>query len=75
LLDEIQERLQLTILFITHDLRVAAQICNRIAVMHRGQIVEEGSAASIFREPKHEYTRTLLAAAPGREISFSPRGP
>ena len=75
LLDEIQERLQLTILFITHDLRVAAQICNRIAVMHRGQIVEEGSAASIFREPKHEYTRTLLAAAPGREISFKAQAP
>jgi len=72
LLEEIQQRLQLTVLFITHDLRVAAQICNRIAVMHRGRIVEQGAASTVFREPKHEYTRTLLAAAPGREIRFKP---
>src|SRR5215472_4970383 len=70
LLEEIQQRLRLTMLFITHDLRVAAQICNRIAVMYRGRIVEEGSASTIFREPKHQYTRSLLAAVPGREIRF-----
>ena len=71
LLEEIQQRLQLTVIFITHDLRVAAQICNRIAVMHRGRVVEEGPVGEVFRSPKHDYTRALLAAAPGRGISSS----
>ncbi|CAG0954921.1 methyl coenzyme M reductase system, component A2 [Burkholderiales bacterium] len=66
LLDEIRERLHLTMLFITHDLRVAAQVCDRIAVMHRGRVVELGPVAEVFARPKHEYTRSLLAAAPGR---------
>jgi len=70
LLEEIQQRLQLTVIFITHDLRVAAQICNRIVVMHRGRVVEEGPVGEVFRSPKHDYTRALLAAAPGRGISF-----
>ena len=66
LLDEIRERLHLTMLFITHDLRVAAQVCDRIAVMQRGRVVEEGPIAEVYAHPKHEYTRQLLAAAPGR---------
>jgi len=66
LLDEIRTRLQLTMLFITHDLRVAAQVCDRIAVMHRGRVVEEGPIAEVYASPKHDYTRQLLAAAPGR---------
>ena len=66
LLDEIRARLQLTMLFITHDLRVAAQVCDRIAVMRQGRIVEEGPIAEVYAAPKHEYTRQLLAAAPGR---------
>jgi peptide/nickel transport system ATP-binding protein len=66
LLDEIRERLQLTMLFITHDLRVAAQVCDRIAVMREGRVVEEGPIAEVYANPKHEYTRQLLAAAPGR---------
>jgi peptide/nickel transport system ATP-binding protein len=66
LLDEIRSRLQLTMLFITHDLRVAAQVCDRIAVMRQGRIVEEGPIAEVYAAPKHEYTRQLLAAAPGR---------
>jgi peptide/nickel transport system ATP-binding protein len=48
LLDQVRERLDLAMLFITHDLRVAAQICDRVAVMHRGRIVEQGEAAEIF---------------------------
>jgi peptide/nickel transport system ATP-binding protein len=66
LLDEIRQRLALTMLFITHDLRVAAQVCDRIAVMHQGRVVEEGSVATVYAEPRHPYTRALLAAAPGR---------
>lgn len=70
LLEEIKMKLNLTILFITHDLRVAAQICDRIIVMHRGQIVEEGNTKSVFRAPGHEYTRRLLSAAPGKNFDF-----
>ena len=70
LLEEIQQRLHLTLVFITHDLRVAAQICNRVAVMQRGRVVEEGPVAEVFHAPRHEYTRALLAAAPGRGFAF-----
>jgi peptide/nickel transport system ATP-binding protein len=66
LLDEIRVRLRLAMLFITHDLRVAAQICDRIAVMRRGEIVETGPTAELFAAPRHAYTRELLAAVPGR---------
>jgi peptide/nickel transport system ATP-binding protein len=65
LIKDVQTRLGLAILFVTHDLRVAAQICDRIAVMQRGKVVEEGQTAAIFAAPKHEYTRQLLAAVPG----------
>jgi ABC-type dipeptide/oligopeptide/nickel transport system ATPase component len=54
------------ILFITHDLRVAAQVCDRLAVMHRGRIVDHGSAAALFGDPQHPYARQLLASIPGR---------
>jgi len=65
LIKEIQQRLGLAILFVTHDLRVAAQICDRIAVMQRGVIVETGPTAALFANPQHAYTRQLLAAIPG----------
>ena len=70
LLDEIQQRLKIGILFITHDLRVASQICDRVLVMQRGEIVEQGSVQSVFMNPQHAYTKTLLAAAPGRGFQF-----
>ena len=73
LLDEIRMRLDLAMLFITHDLRVAAQVCDRIAVMQQGCIVEEGPVAEVFAHPKHEYTRALFEAAPGRNWSFARR--
>ena len=66
LLAELKARLSLSLVFITHDLRVAAQVCDRILVMHRGQVVEAGETAAIFAEPQHEYTRSLLASVPGR---------
>ncbi|MBR0683154.1 ABC transporter ATP-binding protein [Roseomonas eburnea] len=66
LLADIRERLGLTMLFITHDLRVAAQVCDRIAVMQRGAIVEQGPTREVFGNPKHLYTRQLLDSIPGR---------
>ncbi len=66
LLAEIRERLHLSMLFITHDLRVAAQVCDSIAVMRRGEIVEYGPTARVFAAPRHAYTRELLDAIPGK---------
>ncbi len=70
LLDEIRGRLNLAMLFITHDLRVAAQVCDRVAVMQHGRIVESGSIADVYANPQHEYTKALFAAAPGRQWKF-----
>ena len=70
LLEEIRTRLDLAMLFITHDLRVAAQVCDQVAVMQQGRIVEYGPAREVFRAPRHEYTRALFAAAPGRGFAF-----
>ena len=64
LLREIQGRLGLGLLFITHDLRVAAQLCDRVIVMHQGLIVEEGPTAALYANPQQDYTRRLLQAAP-----------
>jgi len=70
LLEEIRGRLSLAMLFITHDLRVAAQVCDHVAVMSQGRIVEYGAAAEVFGSPQHEYTRALFDAAPGRNFDF-----
>ena len=70
LLDEIRQRLNLAVLFITHDLRVAAQICDYVAVMSKGRVVEYGPAAQVFGNPRDDYTKALFAAAPGREWEF-----
>ena len=64
LLMDLQTRLSLTYLFIAHDLRLVEHICNRMAVMYLGKIVEMGTAASLFAAPQHPYTRALLSAIP-----------
>lgn len=71
LLEEIRDEMQLAMLFITHDLRVAAQVCDSVAVMSKGRIVEHGTALSLFANPQHEYTKALFAAAPGRDFAFA----
>src|SRR5262245_16321406 len=70
LLDDVRRRFELAVLFITHDLRVAAQICDRIAVMQQGVIVEQGATAEVFAAPQHPYTRALFDAAPGKGAAF-----
>jgi peptide/nickel transport system ATP-binding protein len=70
LLDDVRKRFNLAVLFITHDLRVAAQVCDRIAVMHKGKVVEEGTTADVFAAPKHDYTKALFDSAPGRNFEF-----
>jgi peptide/nickel transport system ATP-binding protein len=71
LLDDIQTRLGIAILFITHDLRVAAQICDDVAVMQHGVVVEQGPAGEVLTNPQQAYTRQLLDAAPGRGWDFA----
>ncbi|WP_163852207.1 ABC transporter ATP-binding protein [Pseudooceanicola aestuarii] len=71
LLAEVQARRNLALLFITHDLRVAAQICDDVMVMRRGEVVEFGPAGQVLSAPQHSYTRALLEAAPGRDWDFA----
>ncbi|KAJ30977.1 ABC transporter ATP-binding protein [Sulfitobacter pontiacus] len=66
LLEDIRLTMGIAILFVTHDLRVAATICHRLLVMKKGEVVEQGSTKSIFANPKSDYTRALLDAVPGK---------
>ena len=68
LLAELKAELNLTLMFITHDLRVAAEISNSVVVMQKGQIVERGAPGQLFASPQHAYTRTLLGAMPGLDF-------
>jgi len=70
LLDDIRQRYNLAMLFITHDLRVAAQICDRLIVMQNGVVVEQGPTYDVYNSPSQDYTRLLLDAAPGTEVEF-----
>jgi peptide/nickel transport system ATP-binding protein len=69
LLADLRERLGLSIVFITHDLRVAAQICDLVAVMKDGEVVEHGLAADVLGRPQHPYTRALVDSIPGGEFA------
>jgi peptide/nickel transport system ATP-binding protein len=69
LLAELRQRLGLSIVFITHDLRVAAQICDLVAVMKDGEVVEQGLAGDVFGHPQHPYTRALLDSIPGGDFA------
>ncbi len=70
LLAELRQRLGLSIVFITHDLRVAAQVCDLVAVMKNGEVVEAGPIGEVFGNPQHAYTKALLASIPGREFGM-----
>ena len=74
LLAQVRDRMHLAMLFITHDLRVAAQVCDSVAVMSEGVVVEYASAAELFSHPKHAYTKALFDAAPGRDFKFAEFG-
>jgi peptide/nickel transport system ATP-binding protein len=68
LLREMQASHAFALMFITHDLRLAAELCDRVMVMHRGRVVEQGPTAALFGAPTDPYTVSLLAAVPGRRL-------
>ncbi len=70
LLRDLKSRLGLSMIFVTHDLRVAAQVCDVVAVMQSGQVIEVGPAADVYANPQAPYTKQLLGAIPGRDWSL-----
>ena len=64
LIAELQERLETSVLYISHDLSLVKEICDRVVVMYAGRIIETGTTEEVFRAPKHPYTRGLMAAVP-----------
>ena len=76
LLKELQARLGMAILFITHDLTIVRRFADRVCVMTKGEVVEQGEVAEVFEHPRHAYTRHLLAAAPkGEPAPANPGAP
>jgi ABC-type glutathione transport system ATPase component len=68
LLEDLQRRLGLTYLFISHDLAVIRYVCDRVALIHHGRIVEQGPRDAIFDAPQTDYARMLLAAMPTMDV-------
>jgi peptide/nickel transport system ATP-binding protein len=64
LLEDLQDEFELTYVFISHDLSVVQHLCDRVAVMYRGKLVEEATTEDLFEQPQHSYTQTLLASVP-----------
>jgi ABC-type glutathione transport system ATPase component len=64
---DLADDLHLTVVFVSHDLSVVRFLCDRVAVLYQGEIVEQGPTADVYDRPQHEYTRTLLAAVPSVE--------
>ena len=65
---ELRRELDVATIFVTHDVRVASEICDEVAVMYRGEVVEVGHPAAVFGNPRHDYTRKLVDAVPGRQL-------
>ena len=69
LLKELQREMQLSYIFISHDLRVVRHIADEMVVMHKGKIVEQGNVVDIYNAPQQAYTQQLLSAIPGRKAA------
>ena len=74
LIADLRDRLGLSIVFITHDLRVAARVCDQIAVMHRGEVVEHGTVEKVFADPRHPYNPRALRLDPGPRLERAELG-
>ena len=72
LIKRLKKKFDLSILFITHDIALASDICDSIAVMYGGQIIEEGGADQVLREPKHPYTQKLMSSTPRLNVDTKP---
>jgi peptide/nickel transport system ATP-binding protein len=72
LLKHLQQELQMGVIFITHDLGVVAQIADRVAIMYRGEIVEQNKTAILFKNPAHPYTKALIACRPALHPKGAP---
>jgi oligopeptide/dipeptide ABC transporter ATP-binding protein len=68
LLESLRNELQVSVVFVSHDLAVVAQTCQRVAVMYAGQVVETGPIDEVFREPRHPYTLSLLRSVPDVDV-------
>jgi oligopeptide/dipeptide ABC transporter ATP-binding protein len=68
LIKQLRQKYQTSILFISHDLGVIANLCDRVVVMYTGRVVEQGDVVTIFEQPKHPYTRALLRSVPSRQF-------
>ena len=73
LIDEVVEGFDLTLVFVSHDLSVVRHVCDRVAVMRRGELVEVGATEQLWEAPQHPYTQQLLAAVPDLHAALSGR--